>query len=144
MCWPRVGEANPLFSVCIALWRPTALAKIYNAVGRQRNLGTNACWNLGQIHVCQCDARIACTVLPLVAPITLDCLLSWSDYLITTYTTFTFHDKWIMLSCQNQVLYITSIRASPSYCYQSLNFSKFFCFCFSQYLGLCFFLLYYQ
>ena len=38
MCWPRVGEANPLFSVCIALWRPTALAKIYNAVGRQRNL----------------------------------------------------------------------------------------------------------
>jgi hypothetical protein len=22
MCWPRVGEANPLFSVYIALWRP--------------------------------------------------------------------------------------------------------------------------
>jgi hypothetical protein len=39
MCWHRVGEANPLFSVCIALWRPTALAKIYNVVGRQRNLG---------------------------------------------------------------------------------------------------------
>ena len=26
MCRPRVGEANPLFSVCIALWRPTATA----------------------------------------------------------------------------------------------------------------------
>jgi hypothetical protein len=39
MCWPRVGEANPLFPVCIALWRPTALAKIYNVVGKQRNLG---------------------------------------------------------------------------------------------------------
>ena len=39
MCWPRVGEANPLFSVYIALWRSTALAIIYNVVGRQRNLG---------------------------------------------------------------------------------------------------------
>ena len=39
MCWPRVGEANPLFSLCIALWRPTALAIIYNVVRRQRNLG---------------------------------------------------------------------------------------------------------
>ena len=39
MCWRRVGEANPLFSVCIALWRPIALAIIYNVVGRQRNLG---------------------------------------------------------------------------------------------------------
>jgi hypothetical protein len=47
-------------------------------------------------------------MLTLVTPITLDCLLSWSNYLITTYTTFTFHDKWIMLSCQNRVLYITS------------------------------------
>ena len=27
MCRPRVGEANPLFSLCRALWRPTALAK---------------------------------------------------------------------------------------------------------------------
>ena len=96
----------------------------------------HACWNLDQIHVCQCDARIACTVLPLVTPITLDCLLSWSNYLITTYTTFTFHNKLIMLSCQNQVLYITSIRASPSYCYQSLNFSKFFCWlCTSVFLN---------
>ena len=39
MCWPRVGEANPLFSVYIALWCSTALAIIYNVVGRQRNLG---------------------------------------------------------------------------------------------------------
>ena len=39
MCWPRVGEANPLFSVYIALWRSTALAIIYNVFGRQRNLG---------------------------------------------------------------------------------------------------------
>ena len=39
MCWPRVGETNPLFSVYIALWRSTALAIIYNVVGRQRNLG---------------------------------------------------------------------------------------------------------
>ena len=35
----RVGEANPLFSVYIALWRSTALSMIYNVVGRQRNLG---------------------------------------------------------------------------------------------------------
>ena len=27
MCRPRVGEPNQLFSVCIALWGPTALAK---------------------------------------------------------------------------------------------------------------------
>ena len=46
MCRPRVGEANPLFSVCIALWRPTALAKIYNAVGRQRNLGLYDKWQV--------------------------------------------------------------------------------------------------
>ena len=39
ICRPRVGEANPLVSVCRALWRPTALAKKNNAVGRQRNLG---------------------------------------------------------------------------------------------------------
>ena len=39
MCRPRAGEANQLFSVYIALWRPTALAIIYNVVGRQRNLG---------------------------------------------------------------------------------------------------------
>jgi hypothetical protein len=37
--WPRAGEANQLFSVYIALWRSTALAIIYNVVGRQRNLG---------------------------------------------------------------------------------------------------------
>jgi hypothetical protein len=28
MCWPRVGEANPLFSVCITLWRWTATATL--------------------------------------------------------------------------------------------------------------------
>jgi hypothetical protein len=39
MCRPRAGEANQLCSVYIALWRSTALAKIYNVVGRQRNLG---------------------------------------------------------------------------------------------------------
>ena len=39
MCRPRAGEANQLFSVYIALWRPSALAIIYNVVGRQRNLG---------------------------------------------------------------------------------------------------------
>ena len=39
MCRPRAGEANQLFSVYIALWPPTALAKIYNVVRRQRNLG---------------------------------------------------------------------------------------------------------
>jgi hypothetical protein len=39
MCRPRVGEANPLFSLCRALWRPTALAKRKKVVGRQRNLG---------------------------------------------------------------------------------------------------------
>jgi hypothetical protein len=39
MCRPRVGEANQLFSVYIALWRLTALAMIYNVVRRQRNLG---------------------------------------------------------------------------------------------------------
>jgi hypothetical protein len=27
-CWPRVGEANPLFSVCITLWRWTATATL--------------------------------------------------------------------------------------------------------------------
>jgi hypothetical protein len=37
MCRPRVGEANSLFFLCRALWRPTALAK--KALGRQRNLG---------------------------------------------------------------------------------------------------------
>jgi hypothetical protein len=36
---PRAGEANQLFSVYIVLWRSTALAIIYNVVGRQRNLG---------------------------------------------------------------------------------------------------------
>jgi hypothetical protein len=39
MCRPRVGEANPLFSLCRALWRPTALLKITKAVALQRNLG---------------------------------------------------------------------------------------------------------
>ena len=28
MCWPRVGEANPLFSVCITLCRWTATARL--------------------------------------------------------------------------------------------------------------------
>jgi hypothetical protein len=28
MCWRRVGEANPLFSVCITLWRWTATATL--------------------------------------------------------------------------------------------------------------------
>ena len=45
MCRPRAGEANQLFSVYIALWRPTALAIIYNVVGRQRNLGLVNCRN---------------------------------------------------------------------------------------------------
>ena len=45
MYWPRVREANPLFSVYIALWRSTALAIIYNVVGRQRNLGLRCHWN---------------------------------------------------------------------------------------------------
>ena len=56
MCRPRVGEANQLFSVCIALWRPTALAKIYNAVGRQRNLGlalSRKFWTLFKIKTDQ-------------------------------------------------------------------------------------------
>ena len=39
MCEPRAGEANQLFSVYIALWHSTALAIIYNVVGRHRNLG---------------------------------------------------------------------------------------------------------
>ena len=39
MCRPRAGEANQLFSLDIALWHSTALAIIYNVVGRQRNLG---------------------------------------------------------------------------------------------------------
>jgi hypothetical protein len=39
MCRPRVGESHPLFSICRALWRPTALSKIKKAVGPQRNLG---------------------------------------------------------------------------------------------------------
>jgi hypothetical protein len=69
----------------------------------------HACWNLGQIHICQCDARIACTVLPFVTPITLYCLLSWSNYLITTYTTFTFHDKWIMLSLKVLSIKVTCL-----------------------------------
>ena len=43
MCWPRVGEANRLFSVYFALLRSTALAIIYNVVGRQRNLGLAKC-----------------------------------------------------------------------------------------------------
>ena len=51
MCWPRVGEANPLFSVYIALWRSTALAIIYNVVGRQRNLGLRG----GVLNKTLCD-----------------------------------------------------------------------------------------
>jgi hypothetical protein len=43
MCRPRVGEANPLFSVCRALWRPTATASRKKPVGRQRNLVLVAC-----------------------------------------------------------------------------------------------------
>jgi hypothetical protein len=39
MCRPRVGEANPLFSVCRALWRPTVTASKKKVVRRQRNLG---------------------------------------------------------------------------------------------------------
>jgi hypothetical protein len=70
-------------------------------------------------------------------------LITW----LPTYTTFTFHNKWIMLSCQNQVLYIISSKAWPSYCYQSLNFSKFFCWlCTFVFLNTlaCVFLLYYR
>jgi hypothetical protein len=60
MCWPRVGEANPLFPVCIALWRSTALAKIYNVVGRQRNLGLHLCmlWIYRMTSLVSCCARI--------------------------------------------------------------------------------------
>jgi hypothetical protein len=50
------GWRNQLFSVCIALWRPTALAKIYNAVGRQRNLGlalSRKFWTLFKIKTDQ-------------------------------------------------------------------------------------------
>ena len=39
MCWPRVGEANPLFSVYSTLCRWTATSNFINAVKRQRNLG---------------------------------------------------------------------------------------------------------
>ena len=41
MCRPRVGEANPLFSLCRALWRPTAPASRKKAVGRQKESRTN-------------------------------------------------------------------------------------------------------
>ena len=62
-------------------------------------------------------------------------LLSCSNYLNATDTIFTFHDKWIMLSCQNHVVNILSSKVWPSHFYQSLNFSKFFCW-------LCTFLFY--
>jgi hypothetical protein len=39
MCWPRIGEANPLFSVYSTLCRWTATSNFINAVKRQRNLG---------------------------------------------------------------------------------------------------------
>ena len=39
MCWPRVGEANPLFSVYSTLCRWTATSNFINAIKRQRNLG---------------------------------------------------------------------------------------------------------
>jgi hypothetical protein len=38
MCWPRVGEANPLFSVYSTLCRWTATSNFINAVKRQRNI----------------------------------------------------------------------------------------------------------
>ena len=44
MCWPRVGEANPLFYVYSTLCRWTATSNFINAVKRQRNLG------LGNTH----------------------------------------------------------------------------------------------
>jgi hypothetical protein len=39
MCWPRVGEANALFSVYSTLCRWTTTSNFINAVKRQRNLG---------------------------------------------------------------------------------------------------------
>jgi hypothetical protein len=42
MCWPRVGEANPLFSVYSTLCRWTATSNFINAVKRKRNLGLGA------------------------------------------------------------------------------------------------------
>ena len=56
MCWPRVGEANPLFSIYSTLCRWTATNNFINAVKRKRNLG------IGRLMI-GCNCVLPCVVI---------------------------------------------------------------------------------
>ena len=136
-CRLMLNDPDPLCRSCwsISEWS-TAERLVLSVVGLGRQLSHH------QIKVSRpCTKRLYVYLVMPVSHVRC-CHLS-----PPTYTRFTFHDRSIMLSCQNQVLYITSIKALSSYCYQSFNFSKFFCWlCTFVFLNTlaCVFFLYYQ